>query len=231
LAHGASPDIPPGPVPPSGLGIYRLFHNALGGDVDQWVHGIVFNSKQPAQDLVSTATVMFRHGASPDPWLYTALAQLELWSQQIALPAELRAEVATSPESDQIRKVADSIRASLPPVANLLDVALRYRDAPPCDASTASEELPYCLPKSLHSADAELNARYAQLSLQAHGTEGVVLRSDQRNWIRQRDKSCGVKEITGVTEAGWLAYVLSDIAKSQCVLQHTRERVTTLQNK
>jgi uncharacterized protein YecT (DUF1311 family) len=99
--------------------------------------------------------------------------------------------------------VSDGIRASPPPVAGLLDVTLRYRDAPPCDASTASEELQYCLPKSLHSA--------------------------QRNWIRQRDKSCGVEEITRATEAGWLAYVLSDIAKAQCVLQHTRERVTALQ--
>jgi ankyrin repeat protein/uncharacterized protein YecT (DUF1311 family) len=229
LAHGANPDIPPGPVPPSGLGIYRLFNNALGGQVDQWVHGIIFNSKQPAHDLVSTATVMFRHGAAPDPWLYTVLAELELWSRQVSLPAELRAGVATSPDSGQVRKVSDGIRASLPPVAGLLDVALRYRDAPPCDASTASEELQYCLPKSLHSADAELNARYTHLLLQAKGTDGAALRSAQRNWIRQRDKSCGVEEITGATEAGWLAYVLSDIAKAQCVLQHTRERVTALQ--
>jgi ankyrin repeat protein/uncharacterized protein YecT (DUF1311 family) len=227
LAHGANPDIPPGPVPP--LGIYQRFSNVLGGEVDQWVHGILFNSKQPAHDLVSTATVMFRHGAAPDPWLYTVLTELALWTRQVSLPAELRAGVATSPDSGQVRKVADGIRASLPPVAGLLDVALRYRDAPPCDASMAPEQLQYCLPKSLHGADAELNARYAQLLLKAQGTEGAALRSAQRNWIRQRDQSCGVKEIAGVTEAGWLAYVLSDIAKAQCVLQHTRERVTALQ--
>ena len=231
LAHGANPDIPPGPVPPSGLGIYRLFHNALGGEVDQWVHGIIFNPKQPVHDLVSTATVMFRHGASPDPWLNTVLFQLRLWPSEVSLAAELRAEVAASPDSGQVRKVADGIRASFPPVAGLLDVALRYRDAPPCEASTAPEELQYCLPRSLHSADAELNARYAQLLLRAQGTEGAALRSGQRNWIQQRDKSCGVKEITGVTEAGWLAYVLLDIPKAQCVLQHTRERVTALQTR
>jgi ankyrin repeat protein/uncharacterized protein YecT (DUF1311 family) len=227
LAHGANPDIPPGPVPP--LGIYQLFYNAVGGEVDQWVHGIIFNSKQPAHDLVSTATVMFRHGAAPDPWLYTVLAELALWSRQVSLPAELRAGVTTSPDSGQVRKVADGIRASLPPVAGLLDVALRYRDAPPCDASTAPKELQYCLPKSLHSADAELNTRYAQLLLQAQWTEGAALRSGQRNWILQRDKTCGVKEITGASEAGWLAYVLSDIPKAQCVLRHTRERVAALQ--
>jgi len=33
-------------------------------------------TKQPACDLVSTATVMFRHGAAPDPWLNTVLAEL-----------------------------------------------------------------------------------------------------------------------------------------------------------
>jgi len=37
-----------------------------------------------------------------------------------------------------------------------------------------------------------------------------------------------VMELSGVTEAGWLAYVLSDTTKAQCVLEHTRERVTAL---
>jgi uncharacterized protein YecT (DUF1311 family) len=146
----------------------------------------------------------------------------------VSLPAELRAGVAPSPDSGQVRKVADGIRASFSSVADLLDVGLRYRDASLCDASTVPEEIQYRLPKSLHRADAELNARYAHLLLQAQGTEGAALRTGQRNWIRQRDKSCGVNEITGATEAGWLAYVLSDIAKAQCVLQHTRERVTAL---
>jgi len=58
--------------------------------------------------------------------------------------------------------------------------------------------------------------------------EGAALRSGQRDWVRQRDKSCGVKELTGVTGAGWLAYVLSDTPSAQCVLQQTRERVTAL---
>ena len=231
LSHGANPDIPPGPVPPSGSGIYRVFSNVLGGEVDQWVHGILFNPKQPVHDLVSTATVMFQHGAAPDPWLNTVLAELELCSRQVSLPAELRTGVAVSPDSEQVHKVADGIRTSFPSVAGLLDVGLRYRDASLCDASTAPEEIRYCLPKSLHSADAELNARYAQLLQQAQGTESAALRAGQRNWIRQRDKSCGVQEIAGATEAGWLAYVLSDVAKAQCVLEHTRERVTALKTR
>jgi ankyrin repeat protein/uncharacterized protein YecT (DUF1311 family) len=228
LSHGANPDIPSGSVPPSGLGIYRLFGNALGSGIDQWVKGIIFNPKQPAHDLVSTATVMFQHGASPDPWLDTVLFELKIWPQKVPLPAEAGAKVAASPDSGRARKVADAIKTSLPPVASLLDVALRYRDASLCDGSTAPEEIQYCLPKSLHSADAELNARYTQLLLQAHGTEAAALRTGQRNWIRQRDKSCGVKEITGVTKAGWLAYVLSDSDKAKCVLQRTRERVAEL---
>jgi ankyrin repeat protein/uncharacterized protein YecT (DUF1311 family) len=228
LSHGANPDIPPGPVPTSGLGMYRLFHNELGGEVNQWVHGILFNSKEPAHDLVSTANVMFRHGAAPDPWLYTVLTELRLWPRQVSLSAELGPGVEPAPDSEQVRKVADGIRASYPPIASLLDVALHYRDGPRCAAATSPNEIQYCLPKSLQSAEAELKLRHAQL--RAQGSDGAALDTAERQWIRQRDESCGVKEIGGVTETGWSAYVLSDPARAQCVLEQTRERVLALRS-
>jgi uncharacterized protein YecT (DUF1311 family) len=156
------------------------------------------------------------------------MAELQLWSRQLPLPEQLHAGIAASPASGQVRDVADGIRGSFSQVASLLDIALRYRDAPPCAASTPSDELQYCLPNSLRSADAELNARYAQLQQQQVGKDGAALRSGQRDWIRARDKSCGVKELTGVTQAGWLASVLSNSGSAQCVLQHTRERLTAL---
>jgi ankyrin repeat protein/uncharacterized protein YecT (DUF1311 family) len=228
LSHGANPDIPPGSVPPNG--VYQMFHNALGGEVEQWVHGAIFNSSQPQFDLVSTATVMFRHGASPDPWLHSVLSQLALWARSgpLKLPDDKGTGGGVSPNSEYVHAVADSLRPRLAAVAGLLETALRYRDAAPCDAATPPQELEYCLPKSLKISDAQLNERYSHLLLEAQGTHAAVLRRGQRDWLRQRDASCGLKELPGVTAAGWVAAVLSDNVKAKCALQYTRERVSAL---
>lgn len=227
LAHGANPDIPEGRVPPSGVGIYRNFHDELGGEVDQWVHGRLFNPRGPAQDLVATASVLFRHGASADPWLNTVLGELRVNSVAGLLPMAVRAEPSVSPDAVQVRQVAEEIRASYPDVADLLDVALEYRDSPLCTASTTPEDLPYCLPRSLHSADDELNDLYSRMG---PGASTGALHRAQRAWIHERDESCGVEELPNITEAGWLAYVLTDLGKAECVLKKTRARAAQFRN-
>ena len=132
-----------------------------------------------------------------------------------------------APESERIRLIADGIKTAYPRVADLLALALRYRDAPPCDASTTSGDLKYCLPKTLQAANAELNARFASL-LQTPGADTAGLRRTERAWIVERDRGCGVKELSGVTQAGWLAYVLSDSVKALCVVRLTRNRVVVM---
>jgi uncharacterized protein YecT (DUF1311 family) len=112
-------------------------------------------------------------------------------------------------------------------VADLLTQAPRFRDAPLGEATTAPEDFQYCLPKSLHVANSELNIRYAA-SQQSRGPNSDTLRNAQRAWISERDKECAVKELSGLTQSGWLAYVLSDSAKAQCVLRHTRSRTAAL---
>jgi ankyrin repeat protein/uncharacterized protein YecT (DUF1311 family) len=229
LAHGATPDMPSGHGFPPGVGIYAGFNQTLGGQLDQWVTNWLYRPQFQGPDLVANAEVMFRHGASPDPWLYTILAELQLRANanRLPLPDAVRKGIETAPESEQTRQVADGIMAAYPSISNLLMVGLRYRDAPPCDSSTPPADLQYCLPKSLNAANTELNERFARL-LETPGTDVASVRAIQRAWIRDRDKTCDVKELSGVTQSGWIAYVLSESGKARCVLRYTRERETGL---
>jgi uncharacterized protein YecT (DUF1311 family) len=229
LAHGANPDMPSGHGFPPGVGIYSGFHQVLGGEVNQWISDRLFKQEHQGPDLVTNAAVLFRHGAAPDPWLYGVLAELQLRASAngVRLPDAVLKAIAEAPDSAQVREVADGIRVTYPAVSELLSVALRFRDAPPCGATTALDDLLYCLPKSLHAANDELNAHYDAL-LKTPGTNTAAIRSDQRAWIGQRDQQCRVKELSWVTQAGWLAYVLSESVRAQCVLRFTRNRAAAL---
>jgi ankyrin repeat protein/uncharacterized protein YecT (DUF1311 family) len=229
LAHGATPDMPSGHGFPPGVGMYAGFQQTLGGQLDQWVTNWLYQPQYQGPDLVANAEVMFRHGASPDPWLYTILAELQLRANanRPQLPEAVRKGIHTAPESEQTRQVADGIKATYPAIADLLTVGLRYRDAPPCNSSTAPADLQYCLPKSLNAANTELNERFVRL-LETPGTDAASVRAIQRAWIRDRDKTCDVKELSGVTQSGWIAYVLSDSGKARCVLRYIRERASGL---
>jgi uncharacterized protein YecT (DUF1311 family) len=229
LAHGATPDMPSGHGFPPGVGLYAGFSQTLGGRLDQWVTHWLYQPQYQGPDIVANAETMFRHGASPDPWLYTILFQLQLraTTNHLQLPEAARKGINTAPESEQTRQVADGIKTAYPAISNLLTVALRYRDAPSCDTFTAADDLQYCLPKSLGTANADLNVRFARL-LETPRTDTASVRTLQRAWISDRDKACGVRELFGVTQAGWIAYVLSDTLKAKCVLRYTRERVSAL---
>jgi ankyrin repeat protein/uncharacterized protein YecT (DUF1311 family) len=229
LAHGANPDMPSGHGFPPGIGIYSGFSQVVGGELDQWISDRIFKQQHQGPDLVANAAVLFRHGASPDPWLYDVLAELQLRARAngVLLPAAVLKAIAVAPDSAQVREVADGVRVAYPTVSDLLSVALRFRDAPPCDSTTAPDDLPYCLPKALHAANDDLTARYDAL-LKVPATNVTAIRRAQRAWIAQRDQQCGVKELSGVTQAGWLAYVLSEPARAQCVLRFTRSRAAAL---
>jgi ankyrin repeat protein/uncharacterized protein YecT (DUF1311 family) len=229
LAHGANPDMPSGYGFPPGIGVYSGFHQVLGGEINQWISDQIFKQQHQGPDLVENAAVLFRHGASPDPWLYNVLAHLQLRARAngVRLPDAVLKAIAQAPGSAQVREVANGVHVNYPAVSELLSVALRFRDAPPCDASTAQDDLQYCLPKSLHGANDDLNARYDAL-LKVPATNVIAIRSAQRAWIAQRDRQCGVKEVSGVTQAGWFAYVLSEPARAQCVLRFTRNRAAAL---
>ena len=225
LAHGADPNISSG----STYGGYIGFHQVLGGQIDQWVSAQIYKQPQQIPDLVASAAAMFRHGASPDPWLYTVLVNLQLRARVkgVHVPDAAQKRIEVAPDSTQVREVVEGIRVTYPAVSDLLAVALRFRDAPPCDATTAPGDLQYCLPKSLHAADDELNARYDAL-LKAPATNITTIRNEQRTWIGKRDQECGLKQPSGVTAPGWISYVLSDSTKSQCVLTLTRNRAAAL---
>jgi ankyrin repeat protein/uncharacterized protein YecT (DUF1311 family) len=232
LAHGADPNISSGSGVPMSYGGYIGyigFHHVLGGPIDQWVSAQIYQQQQQIPDLVASAAVMFRHGASPDPWLYTVLVNLQLRARVkgVHVPDAAQKRIEVAPDSAQVQEVVEGIRVIYPAVSDLLAVALRFRDAPPCDATTALDDLQYCLPKSLHAADDELNARYEAL-LKAPATNIATTRNDQRAWIGKRDQECGIKEPPGVTAPGWMSYVLSDSTRSQCVLTFTRNRAAAL---
>jgi ankyrin repeat protein/uncharacterized protein YecT (DUF1311 family) len=229
LAHGARPDFPSPHVKSDRTGLYASFYQFLGSGIQQWVSDWLYKPRYEGSELVANAAVMFRHGASPDPWLYAVMWELQFRANtnNLQLPEAIKAPVKTAPESEQVHRVADGVRTRYPPIAELLDLAIRYRDAPPCDASTALGDLPYCLPRSLRLANQALDARYKAL-LENSGTDVVAVRKAQRTWLRERDKDCAAKELTVATEDGWLAYVLSDSARAQCVLQHTLSRTAAL---
>jgi ankyrin repeat protein/uncharacterized protein YecT (DUF1311 family) len=229
LAHGASPDIPTGPVPASGDGIYRVFHNVLGGELNQWAADRLFKNPRSGPNVLANAEVMFRHGAAVDPWLNGMLSNLGIWAQgaHLSLPESFKKGAGIIPDSQQVRETAAAIQSTAPEVADLMMLGLRYRDAPLCNEATASTELQYCLPNSLRSANAELNTRYEKL-LATHGTNVPGARQEQRAWLARRNESCHLHEPGGITQAGWLAYVLSDPARAQCVLAQTRTRVAQL---
>jgi uncharacterized protein YecT (DUF1311 family) len=153
--------------------------------------------------------------------------QLQARANGVLLPAAVLKAIAVAPDSAQVREVAAGVRVTYPTVSDLLSVALRFRDAPPCDSTTAPDELPYCLPKSLHAANDDLNARYGAL-LKVPATDVTAIRRAQRAWIAQRSQQCGGKDLSGVTQAGWLAYVLSESVRAQCVLRFTRNRAAAL---
>jgi len=114
LAHGASPDMPSGHGFPPGVGIYAGFNQVLGGLLDQWVTNWLYQPRYQGPDIVANAKAVFRHGGSPDPWLYSVLAHLQLRAtvNHLQLPDAVRKGIDPAPKSEQTRQVADGMRAT-----------------------------------------------------------------------------------------------------------------------
>lgn len=98
-----------------------------------------------------------------------------------------------------------------------------------CDSPKTNEERAQCIGGELRGSDATINRVYGGLMKSLSATEKTALRDEQRNWIKVRDKKCGLTWSKGDREA-WLADLLKDYQKTVCVVRLTNERVDALNN-
>lgn len=98
-----------------------------------------------------------------------------------------------------------------------------------CDEAVTTLEMGTCMQDALTAADGELNVSYqlAQSNLadgdfQDGDDIAAQLKSAQRAWIIYRDLACDAE--AALYEGGSMA----GIAKMDCLLRLTRERVTSL---
>ena len=96
-----------------------------------------------------------------------------------------------------------------------------------CPPAPTSHELEVCLPNMLRQVNADLSERYRTM-LKSSGPPAPQLQLEQSAWIRERDQRCGLRELPGVSQNGWMAYVLGSPPKAACTIEAMRERVSRL---
>jgi uncharacterized protein YecT (DUF1311 family) len=166
-------------------------------------------------------------GADPNPWIWVAF--------QTVARDKSRNDLLTLALSSQLRVVRSEWVKSLlgsggiidPRIAAILAQATAIRDSSGCPAQASPDALAACLPNSLRSADAALNARYREL-VGRTVPEAQRLRIAELAWLRDRDARCGLHEMPSLTAGGWLSYVLAEQSRTLCVLDATQQRLSAL---
>jgi hypothetical protein len=114
------------PAPDQPGGIYRNNHRTTAAKRGNcaWEAGSaqIFHTQYESPDLGANAVVMFRHGASTDPWLESILFQLQLRARvkQAQMPPAVLKEIAAVPEGgfvDPLPPVSIRHRSSGRPAA------------------------------------------------------------------------------------------------------------------
>ena len=97
-------------------------------------------------------------------------------------------------------------------------------DNPKTDATRAE-----CIKTELKGSDSTINRIYGELSKSLSSDDRLALRTEQRAWLKTRDRSCGITWSKGDREA-WFNDLLKDYQKTVCVVRLTNERVQSLQS-
>jgi uncharacterized protein YecT (DUF1311 family) len=120
--------------------------------------------------------------------------------------------------------------ARLLAVVGLLGMALPAGAAmESCSNVPPGAQRQVCLRSTLLDSDNRLNEVYQQQMLRGDDATQRALREAQRRWLGHRDHTCKVEKGIANREA-WLAHVLRDAARTQCVIQETLARTVELES-
>ena len=206
LGHGANPDIPT---------------SSMFGSLQAISDGSPLAGADAA-----AIRALIQHGADPEPWIFQAF--------QIVARAKDRSDLLRSALNGTAVKAewVDLALASPGHVDNRLESLLKeattVRDSPTCPAEAMADQMQRCLPNSLKTIDVALDTREVALLNMPGGTDPAI-KDSQRDWLKERNRRCRLRELSGITKAGWYSYVLADPAMAACVLNSSRERLRTLE--
>ncbi|HLZ66883.1 MAG TPA: lysozyme inhibitor LprI family protein [Aliidongia sp.] len=96
-----------------------------------------------------------------------------------------------------------------------------------CDGAATDAERAECIGQELRTADKTINEIYQALRASRDDTGKAALRSQQIQWLKQRDQTCQSASKETDREK-WFANLLTDFGKTVCVVRFTDQRVAEL---
>jgi len=96
-----------------------------------------------------------------------------------------------------------------------------------CGQDSSDEAVKSCLAQDLRDSDRRINAVYKSLQEISDGAGKVVLRDEQRAWLKSRDKACQLSNKESDREK-WLQSILTSQEQTVCVVRFTFSRVAQL---
>jgi uncharacterized protein YecT (DUF1311 family) len=96
-----------------------------------------------------------------------------------------------------------------------------------CEAFSVGAENSVCLAHDLVESDKRINAVYKVLMGSMDKDARLALRTEQRAWLKQRDKACKL-DTKETNREKWLQKILKDEAQTICVVRFTFGRVGEL---
>jgi len=97
-----------------------------------------------------------------------------------------------------------------------------------CDDPRTSDEIAECLGLELREADSQINLNYKSLMGKLDASGKQALRTEQRNWIKDRDADCRLDTKESNREK-WYRALLRDYSKTVCVTRYTTRRTGELE--
>ena len=108
-------------------------------------------------------------------------------------------------------------------------VGAAHAQAPDCNAPKTMQDVAACVEIELRDADARLNTLYSSIMARANQASRQALRSQQRDWLRDRDSECEVKAVAADREH-WYAALAEKPHTAACVSNETSYRIAQLQS-
>lgn len=105
--------------------------------------------------------------------------------------------------------------------------AVGVSTVPDCSSSLDNAKRTTCLEQRLAAADGAINDSYLALRRRLTPDDQLRLRDEQRAWIAERDRVCGLAKASGEGSA-WRHALSADYAKAACVIRVTAERQAEL---
>jgi len=96
-----------------------------------------------------------------------------------------------------------------------------------CDTSGNENQVRACIGQELRNSDRVINDLYARVMATRDHAKRIVLRNQQRAWLKERTDLCHLDSRIYNREA-WIDNILSDDVKTVCVVHLTRSRIAAL---